>query len=69
MLKAIVDGIPISFAFHHVVDQQRADLVACDAVDIEQLDGFLLRPERREIDREAAADDAIGLKQHEIDFE
>ena len=69
MLKAIVDGAPISLALHDVVDQQRADLVAGNAVDIEQLDRFLPRSQRREIDREAAADDAIGLKQHEIDFE
>ena len=66
--EAVVERAFGGLALHHVIDQQAADAVAGEPVEIEQFDGPLLRLERREVDGEAAPDDAVLLEQHEIEL-
>ena len=68
MLQAVCCRALVGFAFQNIVDEERADLVAAQTLEIKKLDAFLLRFQWRQIEREALADHAIGLKQNDVEL-
>ena len=68
MLQAVCCRALVGFAFQNIVNEERADLVAGQIIEIEKLDAFLLRFQWRQIEREALADHAIGLKQNDVEL-
>ena len=56
-------------AIEDIIDQNAADAVAFQLVDVESLNRAFTGPHGRQIEHDPPADDAVGLKEGEIELE